>query len=1498
MALQSSRRSSTEDDYRDVFEAAMNDRLRDGIEEFSKRKKPKWHQKHLKTSGHDQELSRIATNLSNAVGISSRTLADIDPRLDPKNENFEFRFWASSFLRLLREDGIKRASVGFTFKNLSILGNGSSLAIQPTVASPFKALLRLPLLFKAPKRGPQTILHNLNGSVDQGEMLLVLGRPGSGCTTFLKSISGQLNGLTKSSDCGISYDGIAQDQFLKNFRGRAVYNQEDDEHFPHLTVEQTISFAAAAMTPQTRIQGVSREAHTKHMCEVMLRIFGLSHARHTKVGNDTIRGVSGGERKRVSIAEMALARSSVAVWDNSTRGLDSATALEFIRSMRTLSDLIGLTQCVAVYQASQSMYDLFDKTLVLYEGRQVYFGPSQSAKSYFERMGWYCPARQTTPDFLTSVTNPSERQIRHDHNKKVPLTAIEFEQYWQESDEYRACMAANDRTEDVEQQEGRLQALREAHQQAQAHHTRGQSPYLLSVYMQIRLCMKRSSQLLWNDRASTITLACGRIILALIVGSIYFGPADTTASLHSSGSVIFLATLMNALMAVTEIGALFAKRGILEKQGTFAFYHPFTDALAAFVIDIPVKFIISILFNVVYYFLAGLTPEASKFFIFVLFTFTCTLLMSAIFRSVGAACKAAPQAYAIAGIGILIMIIYTGFALQSTYMHPWFRWINYINPIAYVFEALLVNEVHGKEYLCATDNLVPPYASGNSNFACAFIGAEPNERVVSGDQWVNSAYGYSYSHIWRNLGISILYLVVFLVLYLALSEFKSYAEAGAQRLVFRSIESARLAAHPEDDVESKVGPRSSGEMRSSDLRPSSSTKSNSAEKEVSTPGEDQDKGRIKTAGGTLTWHNLCLDIQLMGQRRRLLDGVSGMVLPGKLTCLMGVSGAGKTTLLDTLAQRQNTVGEVSGSIAVDGEALRPSFQRKTGYVQQQDLHMATSTVREALRFSALLRQPAHVSKEEKYAYVEEVMDLLNMQIFGDALVGRPGEGLNIEQRKLLTIGVELAARPSILFLDEPTSGLDSQSSWTIISILRKLADNGQAILATIHQPSAMLFEQFDSILLLAKGGRTTYYGPLGLDCQVVTTYFESHGARACSPQENPAEYILAVIANSSHDWPAIWKSSERCQELQRQVLGTEKPHQQDIPDRDREFALSFFQQFRYVFLRVAQQYWRSPGYIYAKVQFGLLASLFIGFTFFLQNSSITGMQNIIFAIYMLNSIFSTVVNQIMSRFIPQRALFEVRESPSRMYSWLVFVLANVLIELPYHAFISDSGDRAMMWAFCLQFMLYASTWAQMLIFCMPSTETAGTISNILFTMTLQFNGVLQPPNALPGFWIFMYRLSPFTYLIGGFAGIGLGDRQIQCAENELGIFDPPSGQTCGQYLAAYLENGAPGTLLNPTATVSCEYCPLRNADQFLASSWIYPSEAYRNLGILFAFIGFNVAATLGLYYIFRVRRFSLQSLRRTKPEKSKEEGPKEGTKWSYLGFYVHLGWGILRNMVR
>ena len=306
----------------------------------------------------------------------------------------------------------------------------------------------------------------------------------------------------------------------------------------------------------------------------------------------------------------------------------------------------------------------------------------------------------------------------------------------------------------------------------------------------------------------------------------------------------------------------------------------------------------------------------------------------------------------------------------------------------------------------------------------------------------------------------------------------------------------------------------------------------------------------------------------------------------------------------------------------------------------KDLHLETATVRESLQFSAMLRQPKEVSKEEKYEFVEEVIKMLNMEDFANAVVGVPGEGLNVEQRKLLTIGVELAAKPKLLlFLDEPTSGLDSQSSWAICAFLRKLANAGQAILCTVHQPSAILFQEFDRLLFLAKGGKTVYFGNIGTNSRTLLDYFESHGARKCDDEENPAEYMLEIVNNGANDqgqdWHSVWNSSNEREGVAAEIDRihaekiNEKPAgQEEDASSHAEFAMPFGAQLSVVTKRVFQQYWRMPNYILAKFMLGVAAGLFIGFTFFNADSSQAGMQIVIFSVFMLTTLFTTLVQQV------------------------------------------------------------------------------------------------------------------------------------------------------------------------------------------------------------------------------------------------------------------------------
>ncbi|KAJ5880864.1 uncharacterized protein N7473_011917 [Penicillium subrubescens] len=1403
----------------------------------------------------DQQLSQIA----------SRVIGADNPALDPENKDFDLSLWLRHIVRQLNHEGILHSKASVYFRNVHVTGTGAALQLQQTVDGIFTSLLRPRETFSIGSKPPKQILKQFDGILDSGELLIVLGRPGSGCSTFLKTLCGELHGLELDEASEVHYSGIPQQTMQKEFKGEMVYNQEVDKHFPHLTVGQTLEFAAAARTPSARREGLSREEYARSFTKVMMAVFGLSHTYNTKVGNDTVRGVSGGERKRVSIAEMALARAPLAAWDNSTRGLDSATALRFVQSLRLAADIDDSAHAVAIYQASQAIYDLFDKTVVLYEGRQIYFGPANAAKAFFERQGWYCPSRQTTGDFLTSVTNPVERQAREGMESQVPRTPDEFETYWHRSPEYQELqrMMKEHNDEVTSNSENNVRQLKEQKVQAQADHTRSASPYLLSVPMQIKMNTKRAYQRVWNERTSTITSFIGNCIIALIVGSVFYGTPSETSNFYQKGAVLFYAVLLNALTAMTEINSLYSQRPIVEKHNTYAFYHPFTEAIAGILSDIPVKFLLAVAFNVILYFLSNLRREPSQFFIYFLINFIIMFVMSAVFRTMAAITKTVSQAMTLAGILILALVIYTGFVVPVPYMHPWFGWIHYLNPIYYAFEILVANEFHGRDFACSS--MIPAYPNMQGDtFICSSKGAIAGQTTVSGDAYIWDSYHYSYTHVWRNFGILIAFLIGFLAIYFVCTELNSSTTSTAEVLVFRRGHEPKALKDGGVDEEDTNG---------------TSVVAANEKAEYNLPN-------LPPQRDLFTWRDVVYDIKIKGEPRRLLDNVSGWVKPGTLTALMGVSGAGKTTLLDVLAHR-TTMGVITGDMFVNGKPLDSSFQRKTGYVQQQDLHLETATVRESLRFSAMLRQPASVSKEEKYAYVEEVISMLNMEEFAEAVVGVPGQGLNVEQRKLLTIGVELAAKPKLLlFLDEPTSGLDSQSSWAICNFLRKLADAGQAILCTIHQPSAILFEQFDQLLFLARGGKTVYFGPIGDNSRTLLDYFENHGARTCADDENPAEYMLEIVNAGTNPegktWFDLWNGSAEAAGVQKEIdriheskknQPAHDPDQLPDPREQSEFAMPLMKQMPIVFTRVFQQYWRMPDYVMAKIMLGLCSGLFIGFSFFRPDHSQQGMQNQIFSLFMICAIFSSLVQQIIPLFITQRALYEVRERPSKTYSWVAFMTSSILVEIPYQIImgilvyacyyyavdgVQSSSRQGLALLFFLQFFVYSGTFADMVIAALPDAETAGAIVTLLFSMALTFNGVMQTPDALPGFWKFMYRASPFTYWVGGVAANQMHGREIKCSDTEMSIFNPPSGVTCGQYLQKYL-SVAPGYLENPNATQSCAYCSLSTADQYLGSVRMVWDERWRNFGIFWVYIVFDIAAAVALYYCFRVKKWNFGS---------------------------------------
>lgn len=1288
----------------------------------------------------------------------------------------------------------------------------------------------------------------------------------SGCSTFLKTISGEMNGIYMDENSHLNYQGVPASSMHKEFRGEAIYNAETDVHFPQLSVGDTLDFAARARAPNNRIPGVTRAEYARHLRDVAMAVFGLSHTVNTRVGNDYVRGVSGGERKRVSIAEAVLSNAPLQCWDNSTRGLDSANALEFCKNLRLGADYMGATMCVAIYQASQSAYEIFDKVIVLYEGRQIYFGRTDEARQFFVDMGFECPERQTTADFLTSLTSPVERIVRPGFEGKTPNTPDEFAQAWKNSNTYRKLM------QEIEENEQKypvggpsMQAFIESRKASQSPGQRIKSPYTLSVVQQVGVCMRRGFQRLKGDYSLTASALIGNFIIALIVGSAFYNQPETTASFYGRAALLFYAILLSAFSSALEILTLYAQRPIVEKHNRYALYHPFAEALASMICDLPYKFINSFTFNIPLYFLTNLRRTASAFWTYWLFSITTTIAMSMFFRTIASSTRTLAQAMAPAALLILALVIFTGFALPVRSMLGWSRWINYLDPVAYGFEAVMANEFHGRQFPCS--EFVPRgsvYDSvSNTNKVCSANGAVPGQGFVDGDTYIETSYVYKHSHIWRNFGILIGFAVFLCGCHLLTTEFISEQKSKGEVLLFRMGHQPPAA---KQDEESGI-----------------------PEKNTTSDGPRAAAAGIQRQTAIFQWQDVCYDIKIKGNPRRILDHVDGWVKPGTCTALMGVSGAGKTTLLDVLATRV-TMGVVTGEMLVDGHPRDSSFQRKTGYVQQQDVHLWTSTVREALEFSALLRQPASTPRSEKIAYVDEVIKLLEMESYADAVVGVPGEGLNVEQRKRLTIGVELAAKPQLLlFLDEPTSGLDSQTSWSILNLLDTLTAHGQAILCTIHQPSAMLFQRFDRLLFLARGGKTVYFGEIGEHSKTLSNYFERNGASPCPPDANPAEWMLEVIgaAPGSHseiDWPEVWNNSaekaavrQHLAELKATLPTTATPPDANDKETYREFAAPFTDQVYLCLKRVFAQYWRTPSYIYSKFALSTFTALFVGFVFFKAHRSLQGMQNQMFSVFMLLTVFNNLVQQSMPNFCTQRALYEVRERPSKTYSWKAFMLANIIVELPWNALMSvfmffcwyypiglyenaipndQLHERgALMFLFVLVFMLFTSTFSHMVIAGIEVAETGGNIATLLFSLCLIFCGVLVTKDQLPGFWVFMYRVSPFTYLISGMLSTGLAGASVQCEDYEFVKLHPPSNMTCGDYMDKFIDV-AGGYFKDASATDTCQFCSMSKTDTFLASVGSSFDDAWRNFGLMWVYIAFNIAMATFIYWLVRMPKGS------------------------------------------
>ncbi|KAI8616157.1 ABC-2 type transporter-domain-containing protein [Chytriomyces sp. MP71] len=541
--------------------------------------------------------------------------------------------------------------------------------------------------------------------------------------------------------------------------------------------------------------------------------------------------------------------------------------------------------------------------------------------------------------------------------------------------------------------------------------------------------------------------------------------------------------------------------------------------------------------------------------------------------------------------------------------------------------------------------------------------------------------------------------------------------------------------------------------------------------------------------------------------KKLLNGVSGIFQPGRLTAVMGASGAGKTSLLQVLAGEARQ-GSLSGSILVNGENVKGNMKKVSGFVFQDDVILATMTVKEAITMSALLRLPHEMSREAKMEAVENTIKLLNLEKCANTIIGNSTiKGVSGGERKRCAMAMEIITNPSVLYLDEPTSGLDTFTAYSVVSTLKNLALTGRTVIATIHQPSSEIYHLFDDLLLMA-AGEIIYAGP----AKSALDYFAKYGYH-CPDFTNPADYLFMSVLNNEEGAAAAkhatpegatpnsnnadrirdlldkWKSSPESQAYERQLAS---PRGGGIDATTFKAYAPFVAQFTYLFGRVGKNAIRNPMVIKAKAGQSVVIAIIIGLLFQGTGTDFTasGAQN------RNGMLFFCTINNVMSATISNLSIFgsEVnvfaREYGAGYYGLPSYFFSKIIVELPFQIIFPWLFSIVVYWFVGLQntagkyflflvFIVFSSCCGFSLGIALASVfdsleQALGAAPMILMPLML-FSGLFVNNGSIPVYFDWIKYISPFKYAYEGLMKNEYGGLSIACQTGSTVLVD---GQIC------------------------------------------------------------------------------------------------------------------------
>ncbi|XP_057956194.1 ABC transporter G family member 31 isoform X2 [Malania oleifera] len=1213
-----------------------------------------------------------------------------------------------------------------------------------------------------PKRHSMTILDNISGCVKPGRMTLLLGPPGSGKSTLLLALAGKLDNTVKTSG-NITYNGHMLDEFC--VQRTSAYISQTDNHIAELTVRETLDFAARCQGASEGFAGYMKElarlekernirpspeidafmkassvSGKKHSVstDYILKVLGLDVCADTKVGNDMLRGVSGGQRKRVTSGEMIVGPRKTLFMDEISTGLDSSTTYQIVKCIRNFVHLMEGTVLMALLQPAPETFDLFDDLVLLSEGHVVYHGPREEVLKFFESLGFRLPPRKGVADFLQEVTSIKDQP-----------------QYWADPSKPYVFLPVSRISEAFKNSKyGRSveSVLSDPFDKSKSHpFALFKTNFAISKREIFGACFARELLLISRHHFLYIFRTCQVAFVGFVTCTMFL-----RTRLHPTDEIngnLYLSCLFFGLVhmmfnGLSELPLMIFRLPVFYKQRDNFFYPAWAWSISSWILRVPYSVIESVVWSCVVYYTVGFAPSYGRFFRFMLLLFSVHQMALGLFRMMAAIARDMIVANTFGAAALIVIFLLGGFILPKAMIKPWWVWGFWLSPLSYGQRAISVNEFSATRWMEKS-------SVGNNTVGY---------NILNSHSLPSSGYWY-----WLGVGVLFLYAMLF-------NNMVTLALA-----FLNPIRRARTVIPLDGTDENSVGNSVGGQ--GSEENPKSAT-------------DQSKKGMILPFQPVImTFHNvnyfvdLPKEMSLKGipeKKLQLLSNVSGIFSPGVLTALVGCSGAGKTTLMDVLAGRK-TRGYIEGDIRISGHQKEQStFARISGYVEQNDIHSPQVTVEESLQFSSSLRLSKEVSKEQKHEFVEEVMRLVELDGLRHALVGLPGSsGLSTEQRKRLTIAVELVANPSIIFMDEPTSGLDARAAAIVMRTVRNTVDTGRTVVCTIHQPSIDIFEAFDELLLMKRGGRVIYGGKLGEHSQIMINYFQVGGIPPIRDGYNPATWVLevstpAVEERIGEDFANLYRNSELYREVEDSIKQSSIPPAGSEPLKfSSTYAQDPLSQFRFCLWKQNLVYWRSPSYNAVRLFFTTLSALIFGSVFWdvgSRRESTKDLFMIMGALYsaclFLGVNNSSSVQPIISI---ERTVF-YRERAAGMYSPFPYAAAQGLVEIPYIAlqtiiygvitFFMINFERTLRKFFLyILFMfltfMYFTFYGMMAVGLTPTQHLAAVISSAFYSLWNLLSGFLVPKPSIPGWWIWFYYICPVAWTLRGIITSQLGDVETQ-----------------------------------------------------------------------------------------------------------------------------------------